>query len=59
MVITKFEKDRDELREDLEKDVDFKLYNDEMTDYRIYEDVHQILELLSSIKEDMLNTFDA
>lgn len=59
MVITKFEKDRDELREDIEKDVDFKLYNDEMTDYRKYEEVHQTLELLSSIKEDMLNTFDA
>jgi len=59
MIITKYEMDRDQLLEELEKDIDFKLWNDDMSNYKEYEEVHLTLEVLSEIKDDMVYTFDA
>ena len=51
--------DRDQLREQMERDIDFKLWNEEMTNYKEFDDINQTLGILSPIKEDMINTFDA
>jgi hypothetical protein len=59
MIITKYEIDRDQLREEIEKDIDFILWTGDMKNYREFEDIYQTLELLNDVTEDMVSTFDA
>jgi len=59
MLISKFEIDRDQLREELEREADDKLLKDDLVTYKEYEEVYQTLEVISEIKEDMINIFDA
>jgi len=59
MLVTKFEIDRDQLKEELEKEVDDKLLEDDLTNYKEFEEVYQTLEAINEIKEDMINIFDA
>lgn len=59
MIVTNFEIDKDMVREEIEKDIDNQLWNEEMTDYKEYEEVYLTLEAIDVIKEDMIYTFDA
>lgn len=59
MIITSYELDRDELREKIEKDADMQLWDEVTNNYKEFEEIHGLLQLLSEIKEEMIYTFDA
>ena len=59
MIITQYEIDRDQLKEEIDRDIDFKLWTDDMTNYKEFEEILETLALLTEIKDDMIYTFDA
>lgn len=59
MIVTQFEIDRDQLKEAIERELEDKLFTDDMANYKEYEEVHDTLVMLTEIKDDMIYTFDA
>ena len=59
MIIAQYEIDRDQLKEQIDRDIDDKLWNEDMTNYIEFEEILETLALLTEIKDDMIYTFDA
>ena len=59
MIITSYEMDRDELRERVERDTELMLWDEVTNNYKEFDEIHNLLLLLSEIKEEMIYIFDA